>query len=231
MSQSGSRNWRTAAALVLALCAAAWGAWSGPAAKSAGKTADVITQPKEWVPLTIEFHVRDQDGAVLGTFVEQRDAQGSTRTARLEGGLERDIQIINMSRRRYFRFKGGAWYQYPLRIQPGGGRPTMVLLRNRVQPVSPDDPRIRSLSALGRPLSYYEFVGSSGNKVVLCPELNMLMAWGKFSNGTERQLDNVTIGQPNVSFEPPTDVTVTYINRPSGPGVLENLPSLSKADH
>ena len=91
--------------------------------------------------------------------------------------------ITDTRGQRYFELQQGVWKQFHLRPLPFGGKPFMTLARNKVTLVEASGPRVQAAARLSPDYTYYEAILPSGNKLVMCPELNMLV----ITNGQNRQ--------------------------------------------
>jgi hypothetical protein len=207
--------------MALALCAltgVALGSSSSGIAMQSGD-AEHIRQPDHWIPMTIDYKIENADGGIY--LREFRRSDGSVRhemPLEPERGL---TTITDTKGQRYFEFERGIWKQFPLRPLPFGGKPFMTLSRSKVTPVYPSDPRVQAAARLSSDLTYYEFVGPSGNKLVLCPELNMLVVWSEMVSGKIRATTKIVLGEPDVAFEPPTGAQVQLFSEPRGGAITE----------
>jgi hypothetical protein len=163
-------------------------------------------------------------------YVKYRASDGSTRLERLDGSQIDEVQINNVTNGRFYQFRGGQWFANPLRAQPSGGKPHTLLDRNTVTPIEVTDPRVEAVTKLGIAASFYEFRGSSGTRVIFCPELNMLEVWTQTTLGVVRQVTSVRLGEPQVEFGPPADALVQERAAVAGAGsaAVGELPSQSR---
>lgn len=169
-----------------------------------------ITQPSEWVPISFR---RDDtvNGKLNHSYVEYRSSNGSTRRERNDG---HEILITNMSTRKYYSFGHAGWVVQPLRDQKNDGKPFMALSRSSVMEVSEDDPRVALVAkSVSVPVTFYEMPLGSAGSVILSPELNLLDVWRKVNRPGEGEviqtITAITVGEPTVSWEPPSDARLT----------------------
>lgn len=189
----------------------------------ASSQAEQVRQPDSWVPMTVDYTVGAADSTVH--LRESRRSDGSVRHE-MPGDIEKGLTTItDVSSQRYYEFERGVWRLHPLRPLPFGGKPFMTLRRSSVTPVPRGDPRVHVVAQLSDQLTFYEFVGPSGNELVLCPELNMLMVWAQFVDGRQRQTVAVALGEPSVAFAPPAGTAVESRPEPRGGGPINELPS------
>ncbi len=176
--------------------------------------------------MTIDYQVGNEDGVTY--LREYRRSDGSVRHEMLwepETGL---TTITDTRGQRYFELQQGVWKLFPLTPLPFGGKPFMTLARNKVTPVEASDPRVQAAARLSPDYTYYEAIGPSGNELVMCSELNMLVLWSQMAKtGKVRETTLVVLGEPDVAFEPPAGAVVQRLLEPRG-GEITELPS-SKA--
>jgi hypothetical protein len=179
--------------------------------------ADVIQAPSaEWIPLSYGQAVVRNNGAEEFSYTMHQSADGSTRRERNDAHQE--IQIVNFASGRYYEFHHGYWADHPMRQQI-----RRRVTRESVTPLAATDPRVAAVALLPMGLSFYEFKMDEMNSVIFCPELNMLEVWsrrGSVQNVLEKVVTWITLGQPQVDFQPPQGVEVTLSNTPAGPGIV-----------
>src|ERR1700674_5783816 len=93
--------------------------WAGP--KSRPTYAQVPTaNPAQWVAFDASF-VRTEPGQRRVVAWFHRGADGSTREeSNVDGPARPVVLIMNVARRRQYRFENGAWASYPVNLPPDG---------------------------------------------------------------------------------------------------------------
>jgi hypothetical protein len=189
-----------------------------------------ITQPDEWVPISYEVQFTQNNTPSLTRLIFQRSSDGSTRTTSMAPAGVETVEIDSVPQNKHFRWTtGGKGSVHPLRTRPNGGRPFGVISKSRARQIASNDPRVTHLASLGMPLTFWEFVGSSGARVVFCPELNLLDVHADLGGGRIKKVMNVVVGEPPANlFVPPADVAFEARSEPEGSGRVSGPPSLEK---
>jgi hypothetical protein len=216
---SSLRSVRLAASGVLGVTVVTVGFVILSASRQAQPTSGGSIGPgDEWVPLTVEYIRTIPDGEVQH-IKKYRSADGSTRLEQLEIG---EIQIANMSKHLFYVYGHSSqrWRQAPLRRQPKDGKPFLQLQRDRVAQVRYDDSRVSAIKDAGLGVSLFELADPGGRRV-FCPDLNMLEIFSEKADGIRQQMTKVTLGDPVVEFEPPSNAEIDIVTVPAGPGIVE----------
>jgi hypothetical protein len=186
-------NGHAAAMALVAVCGAA-ALTLGPAAAPAGAQAR-----EDWTAFDANF-VRTEPGArkVVGWF--HRSADGSTREESNADGPSAPVTfIMNVAKQLQYRFEGGAWASFPVKLSPNGWHPEAV----------EHDPRTYRPAPAIEKMPVFRFVNPQGLVLFVAPALNDFPLVTERPGGGREAFSNVFIReQPAGLFEPPPATAV-----------------------
>lgn len=185
-----------------------------------------LPQPSEWVPVSydVEFELNGEKAG--SRYSMYRNREGSTRNIAMSQGIETN-QVDNVLLGKHFRWTtGGPGFVHPLRQRPNNNKPFLTMRKSRVRAVPPSDPRVSHLRGLSVELTFWEFVGSGGARIVYAPELNLLDVYVDMGAGKVKKVTNVVVGEPDASlFQPPSEVSFSTEANARGSGAIIAPPS------
>ena len=200
-------------------------------AARAQQSGEVVSQPEHWIAVTYSRQFFQGDLPSGAKTVFARSSDGSLRVVEPappipgRSGLD-SVMIENRAQARMFRRVGpNRWTSSPLAEQIFGGQPRAVLSKTTARQLNGTDVRISALAQAYPHLTFWEFTNSRGNRVVFCPELNLLDVHGEIGSGVTTRVVDVVLAEPSADlFRPPQGDAIEERSQPDGISQMTNRP-------
>ena len=200
---------------------------------TAAQATASIPAPTNWVPFSADMKVTHADGhePTIGRFSRARD--GSTRLETWSPSVPnlRIIGIKNIPQQTsYIRSLSGKWTSAPMQLPAEGWHPVKWRATRPGITKYPHklDVEVGGTANLQAPsgLNAVRYVSDRGNISLVVPELNFFPVVTQIlASGRRETFWNIDRDEPDPAlFEPPTDVTVTRLEKPRGIISTRNAP-------